>query len=479
MSKMPTGWDTTAHNSWLAGQRQVAIQQLLARLNGSTAKRLPCSCSLPITSFCATTRLPRRRCWRWPTRPNPTIAGNLCSCLSRAGQYELAVTRLQTLLQRVPDDFHALDALCASLAKLDRYDEAAQAGTRSLTLKARSAGKVPPSWSLPAAEPTVWLADGSRKPDVIAFSLWGSGPRYLRGPSTTCWRRPISTRVGGCVLMESVAELLACLREHGAEVIMQSAGQPLRQRLCWRFQVANDPLVGRFLVRDVDSVPGVRERLAVQEWLASTRWFHIMRDWWSHTDLVLAGWGGVVPVYCRRWRPCSKAISPTMETPNIDQWFCATGSGVISRRAVNAVRSLLHAARRHALAAARPGGANMWGRISLRHKGAAGPSAGALDCPFAVFMLRTMMEQKKRIWVAVGVIENERGDIFIAKRSADRHQGIAGSFPAARWKPGRICLPRWIANCGKRSGSGCRIAPPSWNCITTTRTSRCCWISGR
>ncbi|MFB0625712.1 tetratricopeptide repeat protein, partial [Aeromonas hydrophila] len=38
MSKMPTGWDTTAHNSWLAGQRQAAIQQLLARLNGSTAK---------------------------------------------------------------------------------------------------------------------------------------------------------------------------------------------------------------------------------------------------------------------------------------------------------------------------------------------------------------------------------------------------------------------------------------------------------
>ena len=78
---------------------------------------------------------------------NDEVLRNLCSCLSRAGQYELAVTRLQTLLQRVPDDFHALDALCASLAKLDRHDEAAQAGTRSLTLKARSASKAPPSWS--------------------------------------------------------------------------------------------------------------------------------------------------------------------------------------------------------------------------------------------------------------------------------------------------------------------------------------------
>jgi hypothetical protein len=50
-------------------------------------------------------------------------------------------------------------------------------------------------------------------------------------------------------------------------------------------------------VRDADSVLNLRERLAVDDWLASGRWFHIMRDWWSHTDLVLAGmWGGVAGV---------------------------------------------------------------------------------------------------------------------------------------------------------------------------------------
>ncbi|MDX2125573.1 MAG: tetratricopeptide repeat protein [Aeromonas hydrophila] len=328
MSKMPTGWDTTAHNSWLAGQRQVAIQQLLARLNGSTAKPVALQLQFAYYLFLCDDPASAAQVLEMAHKAEPgndEVLRNLCACLSRAGQYELAVARLQTLLQRVPDDFHALDALCASLAKLDRYNEAAQAGTRSLTLKARSAGKAPPSWALPAAEPAVWLADGSRKPDVIAFSLWGSGPRYLRGAIDNVLAASYlypGWRVRFYVDESVPAELLAALRELGAELLLQPAGQSLRQRLCWRFQVANDPLVGRFLVRDVDSVPGVRERLAVQEWLASTRWFHIMRDWWSHTDLVLAGmWGGMAGVL-PPLAPLLEGYQPdVMETPNIDQWF--------------------------------------------------------------------------------------------------------------------------------------------------------------
>lgn len=174
MSKMPTGWDTTAHNSWLAGQRQVAIQQLLARLNGSAAKPIALQLQFAYYLFLCDDPASAAQVLEMAHKAKPAndeVLRNLCACLSRAGQYELAVARLQTLQQRAPDDFHALDALCASLAKLDRYDEAALAGTRSLTLKARSAGKAPPSWALPTAEPAVWLADGSRKPDVIAFSL--------------------------------------------------------------------------------------------------------------------------------------------------------------------------------------------------------------------------------------------------------------------------------------------------------------------
>jgi tetratricopeptide (TPR) repeat protein len=61
------------------------------------------------------------------------------------------------------------------------------------------------------------------------------------------------------------------------EVALQPEEQSLRQKPCWRFQVANDPEVGRFAVRDCDSVVSLRERHAVEEWLAGDRWFHVMR----------------------------------------------------------------------------------------------------------------------------------------------------------------------------------------------------------
>jgi hypothetical protein len=64
--------------------------------------------------------------------------------------------------------------------------------------------------------------------------------------------------------------------------------------LFWRFLVADDPEVDRYLVRDADSIVNVQERLAIDEWVASGRHFHVMRDFWPHTGLMLAGlWGGV------------------------------------------------------------------------------------------------------------------------------------------------------------------------------------------
>jgi hypothetical protein len=69
---------------------------------------------------------------------------------------------------------------------------------------------------------------------------------------------------------------------------------PAHRGLFWRFEVIADPGVSRFLVRDADSLLTVKERVAVDAWLRSDFHFHAMRDWFSHTDLLLAGlWGGV------------------------------------------------------------------------------------------------------------------------------------------------------------------------------------------
>jgi hypothetical protein len=71
-------------------------------------------------------------------------------------------------------------------------------------------------------------------------------------------------------------------------------GVPAHRRLLWRFEPIADPGVHRFLIRDADSLLTVKERVAVDAWLSSACHFHAMRDWYTHTDLLLAGmWGGV------------------------------------------------------------------------------------------------------------------------------------------------------------------------------------------
>ncbi len=66
----------------------------------------------------------------------------------------------------------------------------------------------------------------------------------------------------------------------------------------WRFLVINEPGVDRFLVRDADSVFSEKERRAVDQWLASDKYFHIMRDHYVQTDLIQAGmWGGVANIF--------------------------------------------------------------------------------------------------------------------------------------------------------------------------------------
>ena len=66
---------------------------------------------------------------------------------------------------------------------------------------------------------------------------------------------------------------------------------------CWRFLVASDPAVDLYAIRDADSEPTLREKMAVDEWARSGTSFHIMRDHPMHNPhgfaIMLAGmWGG-------------------------------------------------------------------------------------------------------------------------------------------------------------------------------------------
>jgi hypothetical protein len=69
--------------------------------------------------------------------------------------------------------------------------------------------------------------------------------------------------------------------------------------LYWRFLPAADPELDAVLVRDADARLGARERAAVDQWLASGKALHVMRDHPGQRRVIPAGlWGcrgGAVP----------------------------------------------------------------------------------------------------------------------------------------------------------------------------------------
>lgn len=204
-------------------------------------------------------------------------------------------------------------------------DEAADAGTHALLSKDRGCDPARArGWALPSGRPEgVAAAPGKR--NVISFSLWGVNPRYLRGLLRNLLLAPdLHPGWKVRVHLDSTVpkEFVTLIHETGGETVLQPDGQTVRQKLTWRFLVADDPAVGRFLVRDADSVFSLRESLAVRAWTESDRWFHVMRDWWTHTDLVLAGmWGGIAGVLPPMAVMLERYAPPALDAPNVDQWF--------------------------------------------------------------------------------------------------------------------------------------------------------------
>lgn len=127
---------------------------------------------------------------------------------------------------------------------------------------------------------------------IITFSLWGTDPKYTIGavrnaelakeiyPDWTC-----RFYVGEDVEENIKKQLL----NNRAEVVeMLGTGW---NGMFWRFLAADSPYV--VISRDTDSRLSVREKAAVDEWLASDKDFHIMRDHPYHATEILGGMWGV------------------------------------------------------------------------------------------------------------------------------------------------------------------------------------------
>lgn len=126
---------------------------------------------------------------------------------------------------------------------------------------------------------------------IISFSLWGQDPKYTIGAIRNAEVAPEIYPGWTCRFYtgEDVTdEIKSKLLDLESEVIEMGGAD--WNGMFWRFFAAENADI--MISRDTDSRLSLRERAAVDEWLASDKDFHIMRDHPYHKTEILGGmWG--------------------------------------------------------------------------------------------------------------------------------------------------------------------------------------------
>jgi tetratricopeptide (TPR) repeat protein len=220
--------------------------------------------------------------------------------LKRFGRLEEAAGALERAFAAAPDDYYILNGLTITLHALGRIEEARRHGQRALELKDEAAraffAKSPFKDLRLNRVSKPFRAEDARR-NVISFSLWGDNPVYTEGAIINAQLAP---RIYGdwvCRFYcdESVpARVTDRLLELKAQVVFVDDALKRFHGSLWRFFASDDPAVDRFLCRDCDALLNTQERVAVDDWIASGKLFHVMRDHIYHVEVILGGmWGGV------------------------------------------------------------------------------------------------------------------------------------------------------------------------------------------
>ncbi|HVF38229.1 MAG TPA: tetratricopeptide repeat protein [Sphingomicrobium sp.] len=317
---IPKRWDQAAHAEWEAKRPNHALDRLMGLLNAVPNPPVDLALQAAYYLFLLSAYDPARHILETAAKANPDhlqLLLNLAVLQSRTRADVEARKTLEHYVELGGNDVAAFDGLCTACHRTGDDESARSWGRRAIEEKTRLAEA--------SAAPLKLGKPRRAGRSVVAFSLWGDNPRYLRGALHNAMRAPMVYPGFTCrfYLDRSVpADLGAALEQLGSEIVMDDGEPSTRHRLTRRFLVADDPAVATYLVRDCDSLINVREAAAVGLWLDSDKSFHVMRDWWTHTDPILAGmWGGrggVLP-------PLAPLLdgykSGRMETPHWDQWF--------------------------------------------------------------------------------------------------------------------------------------------------------------
>ena len=234
-----------------------------------------------------------------PKHPNANM--DLAYTELRLGRYADAYAHYHRAIEYfgAQVDTNLYDGLAEVCYYLNKHDELQRYGAMAIQTKLAQVANLPVQ-PLPASLPPAF--DGNHpNANIISYSLFGDSPRYcevaienVRLAQTLYPNWRCRFYVDGSVPSAIKQRLLAL----GAQVHEVTAEQQQMSGLFWRFLVMDDPSVQRFLIRDADSLLSYREQAAVQDWLNSDKWFHCMRDYYSHTELILAGmWGGCTGVF--------------------------------------------------------------------------------------------------------------------------------------------------------------------------------------
>ena len=136
---------------------------------------------------------------------------------------------------------------------------------------------------------------------VISYSLWGSDPKYTVGAIRNAELAPMIYPDWVCrfyVASNVPAEILDTLSAFPHTELVP-AGRASNESIFWRFYAAGDSNIDVMISRDTDSRLSIREKCAVDDWLASDFEFHILRDHPWHSTPIMGGmWGakrGCIP----------------------------------------------------------------------------------------------------------------------------------------------------------------------------------------
>lgn len=205
----------------------------------------------------------------------------------QAGLWPQAVEYAKQALKRNPEHINSLDVLAHAYGALRDWENAGRYGLQALQLRDKS---ITQTADLPQS-----VRSGGK--NVIAFSLFGASSAYIETAvmNTELVEHIYPGWVCRFYIDDSVPqEAVQRLADNGAEIVRVDEQAAAWPGTMWRFLAMDDPQAGRVIFRDADSVISRREALAVQEWIASGKRFHTLRDAGSHTELILAGlWGAV------------------------------------------------------------------------------------------------------------------------------------------------------------------------------------------